>query len=560
MRSGVAIVESKSMNPPCTFSTRSSAPTTSAPASRASRSFSPLANTATRTVLPMPWGSTMAPRTIWSACLGSTPSRIDRSTVSSNLAAGAFLTMSMASSTEYGFARSISASVALIRFVITGMSVRSLSIQPSPRDAPAFGRAAPQLVSTQPSPRDAPAFGRAAPQLVSTQPSPRDAPAFGRAAPPLVSTQPSPRDAPAFGRAAPQLVSTQPSPRDAPAFGRAAPQLELRLNDVDAHAAGGAFDGAHGRVDGIRVQVHELGLRDLAHLGPRHLADLVLVRHGRRLGDARRPLQQDGCGGSLDHEGEGPVGKDRDHHGEDQTLLGSRLGVEALAEFHDVHAVLAEGRPHGGRRVGLARGNLQLHHRLDFLRHALEPLHLVVLELHRGHPSEDGHHDLELAALRVEVVDRALEVHERPLDDPHLVALLEGRLELGLLRPLLHLLEDALDLLGRQGHGLGARADEARHLRCRAHEVPRVVGQLHLHEQVAGEELLLRLDLLALPDLAHLLRGHDDAAEEILEAEDLGPRLDGRRHLVLEPRIGVDDEPLLRGRARLTHACRTSIA
>src|SRR5438132_2347332 len=390
MRSGVAIVESKSMNPPCTFSTRSSAPTTSAPASRASRSFSPLANTATRTVLPMPWGSTMAPRTIWSACLGSTPSRIDRSTVSSNLAAGAFLTMSMASSTEYGFARSISASVALIRFVITGMSVRSLSIQPSPRDAPAFGRAAPQL------------------------------------------------------------VSTQPSPRDAPAFGRAAPQLELRLNDVDAHAAGGAFDGAHGRVDGIRVQVHELGLRDLAHLGPRHLADLVLVRHGRRLGDARRPLQQDGCGGSLDHEGEGPVGKDRDHHGEDQTLLGSRLGVEALAEFHDVHAVLAEGRPHGGRRVGLARGNLQLHHRLDFLRHALEPLHLVVLELHRGHPSEDGHHDLELAALRVEVVDRALEVHERSLDAPHLVALLEGPLELGLLRPLLHLPEDALDLLGRQ--------------------------------------------------------------------------------------------------------------
>src|SRR5712664_910311 len=190
----------------------------------------------------------------------------------------------------------------------------------------------------------------------------------------------------------------------------------------------------------------------------------------------------------------------------------------------------------------------------------LEPLHLVVLELDGREAPEDRHHDLELAALRVEVVDRALEVHERSLDDPHLVALLEGRLELGLFRPLLHLLEDPLDLLGGQGHGLGARADEARHLRRRAHEVPRVVGQLHLHEQVAGKELLLRLDLLALPDLAHLLRGHDDAPEEILEAEDLGPRLDGRRHLVLEPRIGVDDEPLLRGRARLAHACHTPIA
>jgi hypothetical protein len=31
----------------------------------------------------------------------------------------------MASSTEYGFARSISASVAFSRFVITGMSLRS---------------------------------------------------------------------------------------------------------------------------------------------------------------------------------------------------------------------------------------------------------------------------------------------------------------------------------------------------------------------------------------------------------------------------------------------------
>jgi hypothetical protein len=94
------MVESKSMKPPWTFSTRSSAPTTSAPASRASLSFSPLAKTATRTVLPMPWGSTMAPRTIWSACLGSTPSRSDRSTDSSNLALGSCLRMPKASSTE----------------------------------------------------------------------------------------------------------------------------------------------------------------------------------------------------------------------------------------------------------------------------------------------------------------------------------------------------------------------------------------------------------------------------------------------------------------------------
>src|SRR6266478_8012691 len=61
-----------------------------------------------------------------------------------------------------------------------------------------------------------------------------------------------------------------------------------------------------------------------------------------------------------------------------------------------------------------------------------EPFDLVVLELHGGEPPEDRHHDLELAPLRVEVVDRPLEVHEGPLDHPHLVPFLEGGLELRL--------------------------------------------------------------------------------------------------------------------------------
>ena len=52
---------------------------------------SPFANTSTRTDLPMPCGSTIAPRTIWSACFGSTPRFIARSTLSSNFAAGRVL-------------------------------------------------------------------------------------------------------------------------------------------------------------------------------------------------------------------------------------------------------------------------------------------------------------------------------------------------------------------------------------------------------------------------------------------------------------------------------------
>src|SRR2546425_3581231 len=52
-------------------------------------------------------------------------------------------------------------------------------------------------------------------------------------------------------------------------------------------------------------------------------------------------------------------------------------------------------------------------------RHSSESLHLVVLELDRGRPAEDGHGDLHPAALGIHVLDDALEVDERPVDDPH---------------------------------------------------------------------------------------------------------------------------------------------
>ena len=72
--SGVAIRASKSVQPSFWIrSTMSSPPTISAPAASASRIRSPEAMTATFLVLPRPCGKTTVPRTIWSACLGSTP-------------------------------------------------------------------------------------------------------------------------------------------------------------------------------------------------------------------------------------------------------------------------------------------------------------------------------------------------------------------------------------------------------------------------------------------------------------------------------------------------------
>src|SRR5690606_4943242 len=105
--SGVAMQRSKSILPAWMASIRSSAPTMSAPALRASSALASLANTATRTVLPVPLGRVTTPRTIWSAWRGSTPRLIASSMVSSNLAEARDFTILMASSSLYSLLRSM---------------------------------------------------------------------------------------------------------------------------------------------------------------------------------------------------------------------------------------------------------------------------------------------------------------------------------------------------------------------------------------------------------------------------------------------------------------------
>src|SRR5436305_7577939 len=106
IRSGVAIATSKSVKPPCTRSARSSAPTTSAPASSASLALSPLANTATLTSLPSPLGSATVPRSCSSAWRTFRPVRMWTSTDSSKLARLVSLTSAIASAGEYSCSRS----------------------------------------------------------------------------------------------------------------------------------------------------------------------------------------------------------------------------------------------------------------------------------------------------------------------------------------------------------------------------------------------------------------------------------------------------------------------
>ena len=96
--SGVAMTTSKSIQfSLMIFCIYSSPPTYSAPAASAALAASFLAKTSTRTFLPVPLGSTTAPRTCWSAWRLSTPRRTWTSTVSSNLALPVLVQSSMAS-------------------------------------------------------------------------------------------------------------------------------------------------------------------------------------------------------------------------------------------------------------------------------------------------------------------------------------------------------------------------------------------------------------------------------------------------------------------------------
>ena len=78
------------------------------------------------------------------------------------------------------------------------------------------------------------------------------------------------------------------------------------------------------------------------------------------LGHLGHLLEQHRRGRRLGHKGEGTVGKNGDQHRNDGAFLARSLGVVALAEFHDIDPMLAQGRTDGRRGVGLPRRNLQL--------------------------------------------------------------------------------------------------------------------------------------------------------------------------------------------------------
>ena len=125
-------------------------------------------------------------------------------------------------------------------------------------------------------------------------------------------------------------------------------------------------------------------------------------------------------------------------------------------------------------------------------------------------------------------------------------------------------MQDALGFGVGNRHRLLVGAEEAGDLRRVLDQVIDFVGQVHLHQHVAGEELALGVDLAAAAHLGDLFLRHQDLFEMIGEAALLGLLADRIRDLVLEVRIGVDDVPALglagvACRSRLSCRCAVSL-
>src|SRR5258706_16443679 len=126
-------------------------------------------------------------------------------------------------------------------------------------------------------------------------------------------------------------------------------------------------------------------------------------------------------------------------------------------------------------------------------------LDLKQVELDGRLAAEHVDQHLELALLRVDLVDLAVEVGERSINDAHRLADLE--LDADLRRLLLHLLLDGANLFLLQMHRAVRGTHEARDTRRVANDEPRLVRHHHAYEDVAGKDSLLYVAALAVLDL-----------------------------------------------------------
>src|SRR6478609_5032639 len=182
-------------------------------------------------------------------------------------------------------------------------------------------------------------------------------------------------------------------------------------------------------------------------------------------------------------------------------------------------------------------------------------------ELDRGLPAEDGDEHLELLGVRVDLGDGRREGLERAVHDGDRLADLEvddgglalpaggtglatggalgtrGGLEVGRL-------DHAVDLVEGERHRLVGVADEPGDPGGVAHGAPRLVGEVHAHQDVPGHPDPAHQLALAALDLGDLFHRHLDLEDVLLHVQGGDPGLEVGLDAVLVTRVGVHDVPV----------------
>src|SRR6185436_3336179 len=370
----------------------------------------------------------------------------------------------------------------------------------------------------------------------------------------------------------------------------------------DAHAARASSDGAHCRLQARGSQIRGLLLRDLLHLSARQSAYLVGIWRCTALFDLGRLADQHRSRRGLDDERETLVRVGCDYHGQRQSRFDALgLGIERLAELHDVQTTLAERGPDRRARIGLARRNLQLYETDNFLGHvnssrewvlahvfsrhaprlksvngewlianrkicpSFRPYHfhfpftisnsrlfdLAEIQFHRRGAPEDRYRHPQLVLVVIDFLDRTVEVGKGAFLHSHCLAHFEQDFGLWLFHTFLDLMQDCLHFLftDRGRATPGRTADKTRYL-CRVlHQVPRLVGHFHLDQYIAREEFALAYVLLPALHLNHFFDRNQNLAELVFHSG-AGNALDQcTLNAFLEARIGVHHIPFLRHHA-----------
>src|ERR1700674_2010611 len=167
--------------------------------------------------------------------------------------------------------------------------------------------------------------------------------------------------------------------------------------------------------------------------------------------------------------------------------------------------------PTGGAGVALPAGSSSLRTARTFFLPIPLLVHLLDLqevELDRRFASEHVDQHLELALLRVHLVDLAVEVGERSIDHTHRLADLELDADLG--RFLLHLLLDRPHLFFLERNRAVRGPAEAGTAGSVADHEPRLVRHRHPNQDVAREDPLLKVAALAVLDLYLVFHRDED--------------------------------------------------